>query len=828
MANDANSQIDIGVVMTPNTGPGADAAISDINRVKVAEGEAATTSTEAAGATEAASQQAAAAVEEGAAAQSRARQVAEQYQVSLFVAAQALDLLGAASGTAAIGSAELDAAIESATRSTAEAAEQRAAYNATLRASTEAMLEEVAALDADASTEERRAVLTDAVTAALQRMGITEAEVALQAQKLNASYEGTARAMVAIKQAELATEVSAIRGELEGTTVAATQSATGIEAVGAQLAQTGTQRHVLTSIREIARGGAYEIRGEAEASFLLGRALDSIIPGVGIFIAIASGIALVTQVLEEHAEKADAAAEKVSAKQQELSDGADTLARNVKQWEAAAVASYDAIGQAADRATKAVEAHTLAIRNQQRARDELNDAELAARLAQLDQQEIEAEKGKSPEEKADIARNFDLQRLNMRQQRTQEKANEEAKSAQQEIDRLNTDNASLKGDLAKKAAAFQNLQDQVTSAKIGLIGVSDDAELAESQLAALQKKQFGPDGLSPDEQQRMEQLQRTVPQLEIDKVKNGPSYESSQNAKAIEGVPGSGGLQSQLDEQLAIEKEALQYLSRPGMAKIAADARAAADRLADQITAIGQYQALLAATGEASKKYTEAVSANADKITANNDQISANTTELLAKQLNVTTVALSGYVAQQKLTDKNAGDRAKQDFKDRDADRYARRKGFETISEDPTVSPDERAAAKNQVDRIDAASIADKLAHAIALGISEAEQTKLKADIAAYQNRGVQAIQGQNIKDHKVESTDARRALDEAEKAAEAATRAHPELMKGLKGITDVTLRNAALTEELANSIDPALRAIGQRLQRAENAINSLKNNHQS
>ena len=68
-----------------------------------------------------------------------------------------------------------------------------------------------------------------------------------------------------------------------------------------------------------------------------------------------------------------------------------------------------------------------------------------------------------------------------------------------------------------------------------------------------------------------------------------------------------------------------------------------------------------------------------------------------------------------------------------------------------------------------------------------------------------------------------------AMKEAEAAIKnsGHPELLKAVNGITDSTKRNAALLAQLATSLDPVLRDIGKRLQAAEYAIASLKNNYQ-
>lgn len=737
MGNDgANPEIQIGVTLQPGTGPGATAANADIDRVvsKV---------TEARAAEAAAAQQSAAATSAAASAESEAAKVAEMYGVSLQTAEKALQLLGAESGQATANLDALDAAMDQAQASTREISAAQAAYNLQVKESAAALLSEMEAIDATGSAQERNAAATDLVTKALQRMGITEAEVTAISTKMAVSFEVAARAMVQIKQAELAEEVTRVRAEIEGVVPAIEGTQTGLAKVGEEFSKLGNQRHILTSVREIAQGGARAIRGEAEAAFLLGNALEAIVPGVGILIAVGSGIALISQILEEHAEKAD----KVKQSDKELADGAETASQKLKDLQTSSETTYNAIATAADRAAAAVQAHVKALREQQRAQDELNDAELAARIANLDQEEYKKQQGKSPEEKEGITREYDIKRLNLRQERTQEKANEAAIEKRQDIDAANAEIAAKQAEQSKKDADIASKQDALARAQINAGGIQSDAESAQSDLNNLQQKQFTT-GLTADESQRLQQLLHDVPDLVAKEAVNGKTYNAALDSPAIDGVPGSGGLRAQLKDQEKIEKDALESApNNPVAGQQAADARANIDRLQDQINAIIEVQGLTAGIKKPLEENQKSREKTEQDIEELRGHIVALQKELLASQINVTTVALTGFTTREKAVDKNNYLQEKAEYDEREASRYARKKAADDAAADPNATPDQRAASKALADHIDAEGLADKLAHAVALGISQAEQTKLSADLKSANAHANDVVGVQNKKD---------------------------------------------------------------------------------
>jgi len=654
VGNDAaNPQIQIGVTMTANTGAGASQAVGDIERVKAAQ-VAATATTEALGEEEAS-----------------VGAIQQEYGVSAEAAARALAILAQNGTQAAIGSAEMEAALEAAQAELAGISEAQAAYNAQVRASAEALVAQMTALEGVESAEAQVGTASQLVQAAMARLGVTETEVAIAARNMNTSFEATARAMIQIKQAELAAEVTRIRTEMEGTVVATEAQATGLAAVGEQFQQVSTQRQVLSSIRELARGGAYAIRGEAQASFLLGTALNSLLPGIGIIIAVASGVGLVAQLLEQHSEKAEEAADKVSQKQQEMEDKTNEFATTLKNVRTVCEQEYDGIAQAATRAAAAIEAVVTQEKAHQRIIDERADAELAAQLGNLDQQEVDAQRGQTPEAKAEIARKFDAQRLNLRQKRKQEKADEEAQAAREDLAGTQSKIKALTDEQATKDAEIQKQDDNLTQASIELYqrGILSDAERAQAQLANLQKKQFA-GGLSPSEQELLEELQRTTPGLVASEATKGKQFTQAVGAKPLlddsgKEIEGTAGLQSQLDEMLVQEKRALDRVSvDPNAGAAAAQYKARADQLQTEITLInnlqGQYAALAAAR-EKNAKAQENTTASRGKLNAKlQDQ------QIIVGQiqpLKLTTVAVTGEAVAESLEEKQQQERRERERK---------------------------------------------------------------------------------------------------------------------------------------------------------------------
>ena len=110
--------------------------------------------------------------------------------------------------------------------------------------------------------------------------------------------------------------------------------------------------------------------------------------------------------------------------------------------------------------------------------------------------------------------------------------------------------------------------------------------------------------------------------------------------------------------------------------------------------------------------------------------------------------------------------KAKEDFNEREAGRYAQNKEQEKIIEDPNATDDAKAAAKAAQDRITAAGKQDQIDHAGALGLSPADITKLRADLALEQAKAADAIGAQQKKDIAAQQKAITKDLDDGVKEA--------------------------------------------------------------
>jgi hypothetical protein len=776
---------------------GANQAVSDLQRVNAAVADGAQST-----------QAAAQADGQLSSSQSRAREVAQQYGTTIFVAAQALQLLGEESKSAAVGSAELDAAVESANRAAIEAGPRRAAYLKTLRESTQAMLDEMAAIDKSATADQKKAVMTDAVVAALKRMGITEEEVSLQSQRLNASYEGTARAMIAIKNAELASEVKAIREEMEGTTSATTDEASALEQLGSQLSQRGEQRHILTSIREIARGGAYEIRGEAEATFLLGQALDTLLPGLGIVVGITSGMALVTQVLEEHAQKVQEQADKAKAKTDEADASGKTYAENLKstyaELEKSAETSFGSIGEMYQDLISQTRAATQATKDLQRAQDELKSAKLAAQIAELDSKEEEEEAGQTPDQQAATRRKYTGLRLNVRQRFDEDQAQSQVASLKSDLSQARLAVLQKQSELTAQQNKYADMLKDADNAALGLIAnkVQSDAEFAESQVGALREKR----NLGAASQADINSLglyEDIAPLLREKENVSGKSFDTLQRPR----------LEAALAANLQTARE---HPDEEVGVKAASDAQ----DIKDQLQAIAYYQSAIGTLADGTKANAKEQTEGRAALTQLQGTVDALTVRVQAAELKASTLSVVEVTDQEKLKVSDANAEAKHAFDIRQAARDAEIKRLEAQEGDPQSTDDQRAATKAKIDQITAQGDQDKLANANALGLSDADRIRLGGVASADQKKASNVIEKQSQED----SYESQLLKDQEElNNARSALASQEAIARTTKETHDTNVKHADLTATLARTMADNLQAYKDRVEKAEQAIRTLQ-----
>lgn len=248
-----------------------------------------------------------------------AAEVAREYSTSLNVAERALLLLGDASKSAAIGSAELDAAVEQAT----------AAFIASSTALAEKTKMQQAAVEADllaSGASEELGTVTSATSKKLAALGIEQSAVAASATEMGISMEVAAAAMIQIERARISETITEARIAMEGLTtateveaVAAEESATAHVLDAEALAQRAIMmRRTSDGLVDLAMGGRRAIQGIADLQFVL----TKLFPGGAVTLGVLGGIALIGEIWEQMSLKMErqhnAATEKIKSNIDEI------------------------------------------------------------------------------------------------------------------------------------------------------------------------------------------------------------------------------------------------------------------------------------------------------------------------------------------------------------------------------------------------------------------------------------------------------------------------------------------------------------------------------
>ena len=369
----------------------------------------------------------------------------------------------------------------------------------------------------------------------------------------------------------------------------------------------------------------------------------------------------------------------------------------------------------------------------QAAQDELKSAKLAADVALLNAREEDQSIGKTPDEQAAIKRQFEQKRLNLRQQFEEAKADEEIQARQSELTETQTSLASKKKELANQDASYAEAMRRADDAYRAIIGtgVKSDAESAKDRISELETKQNAGTA-SPAEKTELQGLQDRLDLLLEQQRMVGPAYTEEQ--KRLE---------------TALKDNEKTYQDHPED-QVGVRARLAADDIRDQLNAISYYQSASGSLATIAKDNSKAQEEGKIAVIELTAKVRALTDRLGAAELHAAT--LSGIVdptAQQQLQDAQQKALAKSAFEEREAARYARRKPLLDESDNPTATADQHAAARAAADRIDAEGLADKIANAVALGISDAEKNKLNTDYNSYLTRAANVQAGQSQKDEK-------------------------------------------------------------------------------
>ncbi|HUB67066.1 MAG TPA: hypothetical protein VL981_06245 [Candidatus Methylacidiphilales bacterium] len=566
-------------------------------------------------------------------------------------------------------------------------------------------------------------------------------------------------------------------------------------------------QHILHSIRELSEGGTQALMGEAMAARLLGEAMEAVNPEIGAVIMAASVIGSIIGTImlstSNQKEEAKTGVDEIGQTLDDLKQRTDITKQSIESAMGAIIANYKA-------AREELQAQIKATKELQAAQDELRSAKLAAQIAALNEQEAQAEQGKSSDEVDEIKRQFDAKRLAIRQKFDADQAQEKIDDKKAEIKQQQDEIIAKQKEMSDSDAELQHQQDEVQQARIGVLGIPTDAQAAQAQLEELQKKSFS-GLLSPEEQQQMQDLMDRVPGMFIQEAQSGPTFTAQKKALAGQ----MAGYRQQ-------EKDA----DGSGDVSGAAFNRDQAAQIQQQLDAIGQYEGTMAALAADMKKSESDSAQNRTQLEEMKNHLAALEIQLQALGVKSGTLTVTDATAWIQERNKDNTAEAKAAFEKREAERYTYREKAQEIVENPTETDDRKAQAKAAISQIDADGVADKIAHAVTLGLSNAEVTRLRADLDKYHAQGAYAVTTAQLKDARTETTGVARDLEAFGSTLPKQEREQLRaVLEKFKSTNDPSMMEMVIsTLETMNEANSAqVRSFEQRLRQLEASVTNLK-----
>jgi hypothetical protein len=527
--------------------------------------------------------------------------------------------------------------------------------------------------------------------------------------------------------------------------------------------------HLVRGLMEMKEGGVAAFGGIATEAYLAGEAMDIAMGPIGIILlGLSIAIPMLTRAWGEHKNAVD---ENATA-ETELGNASEEASKRRIEY----------INYVIDGLSKQLKAEMDFNEELDKAEgynqkaiastEKLNEARQKLAVAELAYQEqLALGKATSSDEKKEIEGKY--------------KALIEQTQAASEADRLRMQISASAEEIAEKKGARNRAQDELTSSDTSQgLGLLDelqshiDATKAKADAAAALGVKPNAEGAYGDEQKRWAR--------ELDNLQRHPPKEADQN---------------EWREKI----------------KEAGDKLNAADQAEDFRVGLEKWQEKL---GPDVKTLTDKVASLSSDI---NDLTAANKVLQLQQQTQVVT----DKTAQQKEEDEKTVGDAKVAFGLREADRYARKKQAEDVQDDPNATPDQKSAAKAQGDQVDVEGFQDKINNAAQLQLSQAEVTKLKADVASLMKRAQFTVEGQDKKDDAKETS---AALQTVRGQIEAT--GNKELIAQARKIMETILdKHAELTQLqiiFTTGVNAKFQQIDATHESLRNQIRSLTNNHQS
>jgi CxxC motif-containing protein len=633
--------------------------------------------------------------------------------------------------------------------------------------------------------------VSTAVTAALVRMGISETDVANAATKMGISHEVAARAMLAIKAAELDAAVKAARVEMEGLS-----AATDVEAVSADAAAVSTtaqsealaknaivMRRATDGAVDLALGGRRGIQGVADLQYVL----TSFFPEAALIIGVTGGFAMLGEIWERVTTKMAHDGHHVA--DEAKGAAADTAAawspaNDVFKATLEAIAKpgvFSNLTSEAKRFTDELNIQNSAANTLQAALDRLEDAKFGQQESSLNLKEQQELLGKSGDEAEAVRLKYSKQRDDLRARHDEEKAQRDLTAQQTKLAQLKDNAAAIQ---AQIDAAYGDASKTYQSAQTGTTGASlgqSDSQYAQDRLDFLNRKlkergmidtELSPDvaeatgvgtknvpvpELTEDELAERISLRQALPDLKKKEAADGPQY-----AQQIDRLKKQ---REALQKQAGVEAEAAQnetYDTAGGQSQeqaLNANIDAIDKKYGQLFAAIdGQIEAFSTTTDlqkTAQTQLDEAAKLRADL----NKKLEENKAEqdVVAKDIQAAGVKIVTTTQDRDATStKDYGEQekawAKAAFDKREAARIQRETAPTVVANDPNAKPDARAAAKGLLDDIKTDREKDKLDHSGPLGLTDIEIAELKRDLGIDTAKAGDVVAVQQNKDTKKET----------------------------------------------------------------------------
>lgn len=617
--------------------------------------------------------------------------------------------------------------------------------------------------------------------------------------------------------------------DVKGISEATDRASEGGKKLVEQLGSMRSAHHALEGIANIAEGGAASLAGMAMEARVLTEAFEAMIPGAGPLLAILTGLAIGGEMFATSQDSAEKATDKAA-------DATARQAKKIEELQIKAAAAYPDILRQIEAITKAVMDQVAAQRELEKANQELADAKISERLADLDEEEAIEMGGKDADQQAAIKRDFAKKRLALKQELELQKAEEEKEDRESALKALQTDLETKQREaaaLSEQLTHANNLVNGDALKKVSNAGVKSNAQMAAERREQLRNLNNQLDitgsrrGLSSSEQVEFDKLTSEVPRLAEEERIFGPSF--TQQQKTLEEKKKKSDQDIEKFGDPSFWTNITNPIERLSFKERYNQAREESEALQKQLDAIDGYNAELNAAKSQIKD-------NGPKWAELNGAIDAIKIKLDAAGVNVARASenivtlKSRHVGEQVTEEtKNKEEQAQRDFENREAKRKAQ---IDTLDAQINAATDEtmKAVLERQKAALESTGIQDKAKVDLSTGkIGQAQYDEAIARASATTSNAESAIAKQQTAQGKKDQATDNRETEQELKAVRGQIEAtgNKQLIQEAKQIMETVLDKhlelAMLQRVFASGVNAKFQNIDQVHHDFQAQIDALK-----